>query len=503
VHRDVKPENVLIADDGRVKVADFGLARAVSSATATGTLIGTVAYLAPEQVDRGVADQRTDVYAAGILLYECLTGHQPHYGETPLQIAYQHVNSDVPAPSLIRPTLPRQIDHLVQRATCRNPDGRPADAGMFLREMLAVRRGLGADALDDTAGQAPRPADVHAATVLVPRDGVPPVATPPQPTLSLETGPDLPSPVAAVAVAAPARFARRRRRGRLALAGVLFAALGLGVGGWRLAASNSVDAPSLINLTHDQALAKAKSAGLQVRFADAGQFSENVPAGEVLSTNPLPGHPVAKHGWITAVLSKGPERIPVPSSVAGAGLDDAKQQLIDAGLTPGSVTHGYSDTVPLGQVMSTSPAVGTPLKRQAVVNLVVSDGGRPTQVPNVIGMDLDEATQQLKSLGFQVASQQVDTAAEPGVVISQSPTPDQKAPHGSTITLQVGSRGAGMVVVPDLSGMSRNQAEAVLRKLGLNADSGFGFGNRVTGQDPTAGTQVPAGTTVHLSYSFF
>ncbi len=222
----------------------------------------------------------------------------------------------------------------------------------------------------------------------------------------------------------------------------------------------------------------------------------------MLSTDPLPGHPVAKHGWITVVLSKGPERIAVPASVAGAGLDDAKQQLIDAGLSPGTVTHKYSDTVAAGQVISTDPAVGTALKRQAVVNLTVSDGGRPTRVPNVVGLDLDDATTQLKAMGFQVASQQVEGAAMPGVVVAQSPTPDQKAPHGSTITLQV-TGGTAMVTVPDLSGMSRDEAEDTLRKLGLAADSGFGFGSRVTGQDPAAGSQVPTGTTVHLSYSFF
>jgi serine/threonine-protein kinase len=500
VHRDVKPENVLIADDGRVKVADFGLARAVSNATVTGTLIGTVAYLAPEQVDRGVADQRSDVYAAGILLYECLTGHQPHYGETPLQIAYQHVNSDVPAPSLTRPSLPGQIDQLVRRATCRNPDGRPADAGQFLHEVIACRRALRAEALDDTAGEPPRPADAHSPTVLVDRDPAPSEPTPPQPTLSLEPG--LAAALPAAVAAVPRRFARRRRRGRLALAAVVFAAVGLGVGGWRLAANDSVDTPSLISLSHDAALAKARTAGLAVHFADAGQFSENVPAGAVLSTDPLPGHPVAKHGTISVVLSKGPERIAVPAGVAGAGLDDAKQQVIDAGLTPGNVTHGYSDTIPAGQVISTDPAVGSQLKRQAVVNFVISDGGRPTRVPNVVGLSLDEATQQLKSMGFGVAEQQVDGAAMPGIVVAQSPASDQKAPHGSAITLQV-TRGAAMVTVPDLDGMSRDEAEGALHKLGLVADSGFGFGNRVTGQDPAAGSHVPTGTTVHLSYSFF
>ena len=263
--------------------------------------------------------------------------------------------------------------------------------------------------------------------------------------------------------------------------------------------------PSLLNLSKDQALAKARTDGLQLRFADAGQFSENVGAGEVLSTDPLPGHPVAKHGWITVVLSKGPERIAVPASVAGAGLDDAKRQLLDAGLSPGTVTHKYSDTVAAGQVASTDPAVGTALRRNAVVNLVVSDGGKPTAVPNVIGDSVDDATATLQQAGFQVATQQVASGGDSGTVVAQSPTPDQKAPHNSSIALQVsgapGGNGA-MVTVPNLVGMSREQAEQVLERMNLESDSSnFGFGNKVTGQDPKPGTPVPTGTTVHLQYA--
>ncbi|HVE25745.1 MAG TPA: protein kinase, partial [Sporichthya sp.] len=178
VHRDIKPENVLIADDGRVKVADFGLARAVTGGshaatwgapTGTNTLIGTVAYLSPEQVEKGQADQRSDVYAAGILLYECLTGLQPFSGETPIQVAYQHVHYDVPRPSDQRPSLPPALDDLVLRATARDPAGRPPDAAAFLAEAVAVRRGLRPEVLDDVAGSGmpvPAPAPAHGSPTL-------------------------------------------------------------------------------------------------------------------------------------------------------------------------------------------------------------------------------------------------------------------------------------------------------------------------------------------------
>lgn len=394
--------------------------------TATGTLIGTVAYLSPEQIERGAADQRSDVYAAGILLYECLTGHQPHGGETPLQIAYQHVHSDVPAPSASRPGLAPALDQLVARATCRNPLGRPADAGAFLHEVLAVRRSLSARALDDDTGSTRRPVDVNADTEAVAYGGH--RAGAPQPTTPIGSDPAFGGAGRRGPIAVPARFARRRSRGVLALAAVLTAALALGLGGWRLAMGATVDTPSLISLSKDAALAKARTSGLQVRFADGGRFSENVAAGEVISTDPLPGHPVAEHGWVTAILSKGPERIAVPNGVVGAGLDDAKQQLVNAGLTLGAVTHSYSDTVGSGQVISTDPQVGTALKRGAVVNFVVSDGGKPTRLPDTVGQFVDEATPELERLGFVVSVKQVDSLEPAGQVLAQDPDSGARSP---------------------------------------------------------------------------
>ena len=157
IHRDVKPENVILREDGVVKVADFGLARAVTSATSTaqtGVLLGTVAYLAPEQVERGIADARSDVYAAGLLLFEMLTGTQAFSGDTPIHVAYQHVHSTVPAPSSRVSTVPAELDRLVALATDRDPDGRPVDAGAFLRQVRRSRVALTPAELDRRPGPA-------------------------------------------------------------------------------------------------------------------------------------------------------------------------------------------------------------------------------------------------------------------------------------------------------------------------------------------------------------
>jgi serine/threonine-protein kinase len=512
VHRDVKPENVLIADDGRVKVADFGLARAVSQATSTGALIGTVAYLAPEQVERGVADQRSDVYAAGILLYECLTGFQPHGGDTPIQVAYQHVNADVPAPSLIRPSLSPRLDHLVARSTCRNPAGRPADAAAFLGELLAVRRALSPAELDDTNGARA----AYAETVVVSREPAPSHrATPPVPPLppnSMNTvgpGPVRPAPAQYTApiprastpfptrpLFSPGRLARRRNRGRAALVVVLALAVAMGLVGWRVASGNSLNAPSLINLSLTEAQARADQAGLHVTPSGT-TFSENVKAGEVVSTDPAPGHRVAKHGTITVLLSKGPERFSVPT-VSGKSVADAKAALAGASLAvAGDQKHDYSDSVPSGSVIGTDPAAGTNLKRDAVVTLVVSDGGAPVKVPRLIGQSIDQATKSLAKLGLKVVFD--DTDFDPsGDVLNQDPAPGTRLARGDTVHLQ----GSGaMVTVPNVVGMSRQQAEQTLQSQGLQADDqGFGFFcNTVNEQDEPAGSRVERGSRVGIS----
>jgi serine/threonine-protein kinase len=494
VHRDVKPENVLIADDGRVKVADFGLARAVSNATSTGALIGTVAYLAPELVERGVADQRSDVYAAGILLYECLTGAQPFTGDTPLQIAYQHVNVDVPPPTAMRPSLARQLDALVARATAKDPADRPADASAFLAEVVAVRKALTPAQLDDAAPDSP--------TIVVPRiagaEAPTVVRRPVAHTAPIDSAP-APNPTQVIPV--PPVFTRRRRRGRVALVLVLVAAVLVGIGGWRLAVGNGVDAPSLINLTRAEAETKAKEAGLKVRFAP-DRFSENVKAGTVISTDPPAGNRMSKGATITVVLSKGAERIKVPT-LAKVPLDEARKRLTDAGLTVGTTSKQYSDSVPEGAVITSTPESGTEMRRDGTVNLVVSEGGRPVDVPNVVGRYESEARQMIEAHGLKVKVVDVEWEGNlpAGVVVAQDPSTGQLG-RGSTVTLQV-TKGPELVTVPALLGMTRNEARRALSDLGLRAefDGGFGLfggGNRVSSQDPPPGSRVPEGSTVRM-----
>ena len=492
VHRDVKPENVLLADDGRIKVADFGLARAVSGATnhtSSGVLMGTVAYLSPEQVERGVADPRSDVYAVGILLFEMLTGAKPYDGDTAITVAYRHVHDDVPAPSTIVPGLPAALDALVARATNRDPDGRPDDARRFLAEVAQVRRGL-SDAELDTASRGtvqltatPSKPD-HTLVVPVP------AATPdPAPARGGDTGP-LPS----------LRRHYRNRRGWIALVLVVLLAAGLSGAAWWVAAGpgSYTTAPSLLTLSQAEAAAKARDLGFTMQVV-GNEFSEEVQPEHVLSTDPAPNERIRKDGTIRVVLSKGPERYAVPD-LKNKPEAAAKEQLAAANLGVGEVSRSYSDDVKKGMVISTDPSPGTKLKKAEVVNLVVSRGVQPVAVPNVVGKTSDEAQGILAKVPLTAKIEEKhDDAIPAGVVISQKPAKG-KAPKNSAVTLVV-SKGPPPVPVPDVVGRHIDEARQMLTAAGFQVrDFNLPGGpDRVLDQSPNGGGQAPKGSVVTIS----
>lgn len=484
VHRDMKPENVLLADDGRVKVADFGLARAISSASSVtagagtgGVLIGTVAYLAPEQVERGIAGPRSDVYAAGILLYEMLTGEPPHGGDTPLAVAYQHVHSDVPRPSSRVPGIPRAVDELVADATNRDPDLRPEDAGALLDEVRAVMRSL-----DD-------PFDVdedngyhHTAVVPVPAFA----------SRHAQNGngsaPPTPAP-------APARPRRRRSRGPIALLLVLLLALVAGSVAWYLGAGPGrfTRTPSLLTLSQADAEAKASAEGLGVSYAPE-VFSETIPPGFVLEQSPAPTERIRKGGRIELVLSRGPERYELPA-LAGMTLDDATAELTGLNLVVGEVTRQYDDAE-IDVVLASDPVEGTQLRRDTPVKLVVSDGPEPVEVPSLLGRTVDEARDALEDVGLELdATEEFDDSVQAGRIVSQDPA-NGKLPKGGTVTAVV-SKGPQTFEVPDVKGKSVKQATQELEKAGFTVEILGGRG-RVVQQSPGPGSQHPKGGQIVL-----
>lgn len=492
VHRDVKPENVLLSSDGRVKVTDFGLARAVEASpltATTGLLLGTVAYLAPEQVASGAADARTDVYAAGVMLHELLTGVPPHTGDTPLAVAYKHLNDDVPAPSAAVPGLPPILDALVAHATSRDPARRPADAAALLAELRTARRVVAmsgpAMSADDTS--------------VISLTDSPTVLT----QLAAETTLlKRPAPAARKRRRWPGWLAPRSRKGLVIWTFVLLAALLAGGTGWWLGSGRYVDAPPMVGLTPAAAAQLATKHDLHIKTDPAQVYDETVPAGKVARQNPAAGQHVRRGGTVTLKLSRGPLRYTVPN-VVGKTVEDARNALLASHLTPGTVTDTYSDTVRAGRVASTTPAASESVKTGTVVALVMSKGPAPVDVPDVRGKSQKSATQTLTAAGFTVG---VTTAfsdtVNRGDVISQSPPggAGAQAPKGSTVTITV-SQGPKVVEVPDVRGMSSADAQAALAAVGLGSRIVLvppGGGDTVVGQDPGSGHKVRSGSVITL-----
>ncbi|WP_432829481.1 protein kinase domain-containing protein [Dactylosporangium sp. CA-092794] len=518
VHRDVKPENVLVAEspgethniiDGVVKVADFGLARAVeASADESGShLMATVAYVAPELVTDGHADPRTDVYSAGIVLFEMLTGRVPYEADRPVEVAWQHVDRDVPFPSRYVPGLPPALDDLVTRATRRDPGGRPTDAGALLAEVQAVRE-------DISTATAQRARPVAPPTVVVPQvESVPRTGAVPQ----MYQATRRPSWARLPGGAPPQPVGRRHRPGqgggglegmlaqvnanprtRIAvIAAMLTFGLLVAVGGYWFGVGRYTAAPELTARTKDQAIHLATTAGFKVKF-DPPQYNATVPKDQVLEQDPPAGGRILNGGTITLTLSKGPEIYLVPD-IAGKEWDLAQVDLQAMKLV-GNRADKFDDAVPVGHVMETDPKIGTQVKPGQTITVFVSKGPNPVKVPLVIGKQLDQAQQALSKVKIGVGKiEEVDSDKPKGEVVSQSIGDGNSVTDGMVMDLQV-SKGPAQIPMPDVTNQPLDQARAQLQQLGLVVDA-QGFGT-VRQQNPQPGTPVAPGQHVSL-FAFF
>ena len=488
VHRDIKPENILISDDGRVKVTDFGLARAVSNTTTAtqGMIIGTVAYLSPEHVEHGDADARSDVYGAGICLFEMVTGQVPFAAESAITVAYQHVNADVPSPSSLRSTVPPDVDALVATATRRDPELRYPDCRAFLADVRRVRRSL----------PPPQPLSKDTQDTLIVPVGMAAGGNPPPPAVTVR-------PVSASdAAAAPAP---RRRRGRgwiVALILLLLAIGGAAFAGWYLAAGpgKQVNVPGILNMDQAEATASLTAVGLRLEVGGE-EYSETVAAGLIISADPAPGASAAVDSAVTVVLSRGPERYAVPD-VRGQPLEAAKSAITGANLVVGIITEDWDPEVPLGSVVSADPPIGDELRPGSLVDLIVSKGPKPVRLADYAGSPADDVRAELEAAGLVVTStEEFSTEYAEGLVVSTTPGKGERVPVGSTVALVV-SKGPPPVELPYLIDMKRDDAVYTLQQLGLNVEINeppFTPLNRVISQDPAAGTLIPAGSTVTIT----
>ncbi|MFF8376501.1 Stk1 family PASTA domain-containing Ser/Thr kinase [Streptomyces sp. NPDC015661] len=487
VHRDMKPENVLIGDDGRVKVADFGLVRAVGSATATtGAVLGTVSYLAPEQIEHGTADTRADVYACGVVLYEMLTGGKPHSGDTPAQVLYQHLNTDVPAPSATVPGLAPELDDLVAAATARNPELRPYDAVALLALLREARAGLGDEQLD----------------------AVPPLARPEARDTAEDRTSVIARPVPAAtehtnrlpAPEAPPAARRRPPRGPFLLVAAVLLALGLGAGVWYINSGQFTRVPAVLGQSEAAATKRLTDAGLDVG-ATKRDFSDVYERGTVMAVDPAPGERVRGNDTVTLTLSRGPQIVKVPN-LKNKPLGEAKRTLKREGLAPGVISYDFSDSVAQGAVISSDPEPGTERSPDSAVALVVSKGS-PIDVPDVSGETVADATAALQEEGLtvKVAPERINSPEEAGTVAAQSLAGGSRAAEGDVITLTV-SKGPKLVEVPDVTGETTADAQAALEDAGFEVKVKKSFpylGDTVASQSVEGGGTAPEGSTITIT----
>ncbi|MBY8872816.1 Stk1 family PASTA domain-containing Ser/Thr kinase [Micromonospora sp. PLK6-60] len=515
VHRDVKPENVLVAEaptggpanlvDSVVKVADFGLARAVEASEENGNqLMATVAYVAPELVTEGRADARTDVYSAGIVLFEMLTGRVPYDGDRPVDIAWQHVDRDVPAPSTLVPGLPRELDELVARATRRDPGARPTDAGALLSEVQTAREGLGT------------PDNSHTAVLRRVSDDQP-VA---EPTMVVAAVQPAQRPAWARLPEAPAQPPHRRRaapqgsalggklaalRGRMgggdgqnrlgiAAVVVVFGLLAA-LGGWWFGVGRYTVAPQLVSMSKADAESRAAEAGFNLEYAPA-RYDEKAPKDQVIGQNPASAGRILKGGTITLTLSLGPERFPLPD-VIGKDFTLADSDLKSAGLVVVKGAPRYHDNLPKGVVVATSPKANAQVKPGDKITVVVSKGRAPISVPQLVGKNVNDARAALAQLGLEPVETYKDSDKPKDEILGQSPADGTGVEKGAQVKLEV-SKGPPAVVVPRVIDLPCPQAQQQLQGLGFPVNVQFNPNGTVRFQNPGENAQVPPGTPVTI-----
>lgn len=516
IHRDVKPENVLIADDGVLKVADFGLARAAASAHHTSVVMGTVAYVAPEQVAKGISDARTDVYGVGIVLFEMLTGRPPYQGDSPMSVAYQHANDDVPAPSEFVPDLPAEIDDIVQRATRRDPGARPTDAGALLAELQLVRADLGlrqvpipqpASKQEQSHSVAPEHAQ-H--TKVIGANQPPPWASPEAPTsvTSLRVPPkrsDFPPQVDSPGLADPASMQRYRdhqksgRRGLIWLSVVLLLGVAAAITGWWFGAGRYAQVPTVKGMIQSAAITEIRNADLSVRTQTQPAFDDSVPVDKVVGTKPKIGTRMHHGEAVTLIISRGPAPRTIPD-LTNKTLNSAKDQLAELHLRP-NISENFHDTIAAGRVISTDPASGNTIPSGSTIGVVVSKGAAPVAVPTVVGRPLDQATALLQGVGLkaETSSEEFSEEIPKGEVISQTPNGGTVG-HGSTVQLTI-SAGPELIKIPSVVGQSVSSARSDLTDAGFKVKVDKVLGGhvgRVVAQDPGGGSKAKRGTTVTL-----
>ncbi|WP_084125099.1 Stk1 family PASTA domain-containing Ser/Thr kinase [Demequina sp. NBRC 110054] len=524
VHRDIKPANVMLTPTGAVKVMDFGIARALADAgqtmTQTSAVVGTAQYLSPEQARGENVDARSDLYSAGCLLFELLTGRPPFVGDSPVSVAYQHVREEAPRPSQFASDVPQTLDQVVARALAKNRDERYSSAQEFLADLRAVMGGgavspsTGAVAIGSAALGAGAAGVAAAAMSGDETEALAPTAdgTQVMPSSSWDQSGVMPAPVpptGEVAVQDEEELVvdedERRRKiilwsslGGAALIALLLIIFLLTRGG---EAEADIVVPDLVGVPVAEAQAQLDELLLENTVVE--EASSDVEAGNVISTDPEEGEKLFEGDTVELTVSSGPGEAVVPD-VRGLTEEEAIAELEDAGLELGSIddTEHDKDLVE-GQVARTEPVADTEVEAGTEVDLFIADGR--IELPDLTGDTEEAARQNISALGLSVVVTEVETEDEDaGTVLSQDPTPGLVS-VGSEVTIEVAVEPSTREV-PNVAGQSQVQATSTLQNAGFDVSVTEEYSDSVASgsvisQNPSGGTQVAPGTTVVLTIS--
>jgi serine/threonine-protein kinase len=495
VHRDIKPENILISKEGRIKIADFGLAKGPllggTMTAESSVILGSVSYLSPEQVQRGVADSRSDIYSIGITAFEIFTGKKPFEGDQPIQIAYMHVNNRVPKITSLISGVPDQLDDLIYRATSANPDERPRDATVFHDELSRISH-----ALNPKENQLSLELDIP----------IEPMRPKPSRKSLRSRAKELTEAIPTPAPRETTEEVRKRKKAskrvrrnrKIALA----MAIVVGIVGWYvlIGPGSRVVVPSTVGASQTEVSAALDPLGLTSMVVEK-QFSEEIAEGRIIQSIPEAGGRIDQGGTVKLVVSKGPERFTIPN-LAGLTPTAATNLIGKLPLTIQPLAEEFSSSVPKGYVIDSNPSAGEKVKRNSLIVIRVSKGIEQVALASYVGKSSDQALNELQDAGFAVTSTYGFSETRlAGEVISQKPAGGATADKGSKVSLVI-SKGTQFAYIPNLFSIEEAKAVAALKDLDLKVvvkKIGKKTVKKVTNVSPKVGSKVKRGSTVTIT----
>ena len=505
VHRDIKPENILISNDGRIKIADFGLARGANlghTMTAEASVIlGSVSYLSPEQVQRGISDSRSDIYSVGVMAFEMLTGGRPHVSDSPIQIAYKHVNEDIPRVSQVISAnsnsksvkIPKELDELIFTATSRNPDDRPKDATAFANSLrnIQIKHDPSKQqmSLELDLPIRTEPAKSERSNKRNSERAKQPEIVEDEKTKELKRE-----------GTREIRIERRPKKKFRTIA--LFFAVVVGFGAWwiMIGPGSKVTVPSLIGGTIKQADRVLKPLGLSSEISKE-EFSEDIAKGIIIQSDPEGGGKIDEGGVVKLIVSRGPERYQIPD-LSKLTLDAATKLLTSLPLDTPVIEEVFNDKIPKGYVIGSEPKSGSQVRRGSGIKIILSKGIEQIALANFVGKSGEEALNTLAESGFKVLPKYKYSETVPlGAVISQDPNVAKDYPKGSKVNLVI-SKGSAYVFIPNVYSLPESKAKSVLTALGLKVEikrMGTKSIKKVTAISPKIGSKVLRGSKVTIT----